>query len=482
MEARQGMRPRPPRREIELEAPAERAPSDEPPPDVDVDPAIRRGAQPVTAGIPDPGTPAATQQQPVANTTAATAAAGAALPFRGTYASAAGFGDKDSSLWANGHTGIDYSLPLGTDVLSMDNDGIVTAVGNDGGYGLRIVVSYPWGDVILGHLNSAGVREGERVSKGQIIGKSGRSGKSTGPHLHVEVRKDGVAVDPQRFMGGQAMPRAAAAPGTPGAPTEKLDHSPTLTGQQRIPGNVPEDVSRNYPDVTRSDQPNPLAAWPLENLLKGARTPEDKATPESDRLASRPFAGLQTGDMTPAEGRYYFPWEDASRGGMEQTRYNLMTGMGVNPDSGNPWASFLEKQIDPLYYSQGVMSTLGGANAPWDENAKRNMAMDVGGLLRQGRTSAITDMPETLRRLVGVTKQSFDEKDEGPLAMLATRLAEGGGTQAAALLARLLAPGVSPFLENYVTPTMERKLKAWRQQAPANPNMTPLEFLTRGWA
>ncbi len=92
----------------------------------------------------------------------------------------------------HGHNGIDFGgLPPGTPVLASA-DGIVIAArtsGYNGGYGLYIVVSHSNGtQTLYGHLLSVNVSSGERVDQGQIIGKLGNSGKSTGPHLHFEVR------------------------------------------------------------------------------------------------------------------------------------------------------------------------------------------------------------------------------------------------------------------------------------------------------
>lgn len=98
------------------------------------------------------------------------------------------------------HDGIDIAMPYGTPIRAAF-DGIVETSGNMGGYGKAIVINHDKGyATVYGHNSRNLVGEGEKVSKGQIIGFSGNSGRSTGPHLHFEVRSDGKAVDPQSLL------------------------------------------------------------------------------------------------------------------------------------------------------------------------------------------------------------------------------------------------------------------------------------------
>jgi len=88
-----------------------------------------------------------------------------------------------------GHNGIDYAVPIGTPVLAA-HSGRCT-VGNDlAGYGIFIRITSFDDDMqtLYGHLNATLVVQGERVERGQIIGNSGDTGNSTGPHLHWGLR------------------------------------------------------------------------------------------------------------------------------------------------------------------------------------------------------------------------------------------------------------------------------------------------------
>jgi len=98
------------------------------------------------------------------------------------------------------HTGIDIAAPKGTPVKAAA-DGIIKRVRYSGGYGRLIIVQHEKDLVTYyGHLSAYRVRTGQRVSKGDIIGLVGSSGRSTGPHLHFEVRRGGQPLNPNSFI------------------------------------------------------------------------------------------------------------------------------------------------------------------------------------------------------------------------------------------------------------------------------------------
>jgi murein DD-endopeptidase MepM/ murein hydrolase activator NlpD len=91
-----------------------------------------------------------------------------------------------------GHTGMDITAPA---------DGIVIYVGRRGGYGKTVVVDHGFGlQTHYAHLSDYRVRVGQRVRRGEVIALMGSTGKSTGPHLHYEVRRNGQPLDPARFI------------------------------------------------------------------------------------------------------------------------------------------------------------------------------------------------------------------------------------------------------------------------------------------
>jgi murein DD-endopeptidase MepM/ murein hydrolase activator NlpD len=98
------------------------------------------------------------------------------------------------------HTGLDLHGETG-DSVRATGDGTVTAAGWNGGYGRTVDIDHHNGvSTRYAHLSSIDVRVGQSVKSGQILGKLGSTGRSTGPHLHYETRLKGEAVDPQKFL------------------------------------------------------------------------------------------------------------------------------------------------------------------------------------------------------------------------------------------------------------------------------------------
>ncbi|NDV88644.1 peptidoglycan DD-metalloendopeptidase family protein [Aurantimonas aggregata] len=98
------------------------------------------------------------------------------------------------------HAGVDYALPQGTPVTASAPGKIVRA-GRAGGYGNMVEIDHDRGITTrYGHLSRISVRVGQEIAKGAPIGAVGSTGRSTGPHLHYEIRRGGNAVDPERFF------------------------------------------------------------------------------------------------------------------------------------------------------------------------------------------------------------------------------------------------------------------------------------------
>ena len=113
-------------------------------------------------------------------------------PFTGDYPITQGYGVVIPNVTYKNrpHSGIDYGCPTGTPILAS-NDGIIKYSAYDPtGYGKYIIIQHEDGNATLyGHLSSRAVIENARISQGDIIGYSGQTGYSTGPHLHFEARK-----------------------------------------------------------------------------------------------------------------------------------------------------------------------------------------------------------------------------------------------------------------------------------------------------
>lgn len=135
-----------------------------------------------------------------ANPVSSTNAVSFQMPVSGRVSS--GFGTRFHPVdhKTKFHAGMDIAVAKGTPVGAAA-DGEIAFAGWKGGYGNLVIIRHPDGrESRYGHLDKINVAVGERVSAGQNIANSGSTGKSTGPHLHFEIREDGVAVDPRKVL------------------------------------------------------------------------------------------------------------------------------------------------------------------------------------------------------------------------------------------------------------------------------------------
>ncbi len=99
------------------------------------------------------------------------------------------------------HEGVDFSVPVGTNVFSAGQGKVIEADVSKWGYGKSLTIDHGFGfKTTYSHLNQFKVKVGDVVKRGQLIAKSGNSGKSTAPHLHYEVHKSNIAINPIHFF------------------------------------------------------------------------------------------------------------------------------------------------------------------------------------------------------------------------------------------------------------------------------------------
>lgn len=116
------------------------------------------------------------------------------MPARGALTS--GFGTR----WGRPHEGIDIAAPIGTPVYASDG-GVVTWVGARGNFGNLIIIDHGGRqETYYAHLSKYFVEKGDKVYKGQKIGAVGSTGRTTGPNLHFEIRKNGIPVNPSKYV------------------------------------------------------------------------------------------------------------------------------------------------------------------------------------------------------------------------------------------------------------------------------------------
>lgn len=106
------------------------------------------------------------------------------------------------------HAGLDFAAPQGTPIYATA-DGVVKLSGfSDGGYGNHVIINHGYGyETLYGHMVRIKVRSGRRVKRGEVIGYVGNTGKSTGPHCHYEVHKNGQKLDPVYFFYNDLSPQ-----------------------------------------------------------------------------------------------------------------------------------------------------------------------------------------------------------------------------------------------------------------------------------
>ena len=113
-----------------------------------------------------------------------------------------GFGERLDPFSGEGafHTGVDVASDYGAPVHATA-DGIVTTVENHAGYGRLVIVDHGFGITTwYAHLSAFSTIVGARVKRGEVVGYTGISGRSTGPHVHYEVRMNNAPVNPWRYM------------------------------------------------------------------------------------------------------------------------------------------------------------------------------------------------------------------------------------------------------------------------------------------
>lgn len=114
---------------------------------------------------------------------------------------ASGFGYRIDPIYHTRrmHSGMDFSAPIGTDIYAT-GDGVVTFAGWKQGYGKTVVIDHGFDyQTLYGHMHDIKVRQNQKVSRAEVIGYVGNSGKSTGPHLHYEVLFKDKRVDPLNY-------------------------------------------------------------------------------------------------------------------------------------------------------------------------------------------------------------------------------------------------------------------------------------------
>ena len=127
------------------------------------------------------------------------ASGGWVKPFRGSYRSNSPYGRRGGRL----HAGMDFPTPSGTPMVAV-SDGAIVGRTSGGPAGNKLSLATDMAGIVAGyhHLSRFVARMGQKVSKGDVIGYSGNTGRSTGPHLHFSIKRDGSYVNPAPYLSG----------------------------------------------------------------------------------------------------------------------------------------------------------------------------------------------------------------------------------------------------------------------------------------
>lgn len=122
------------------------------------------------------------------------------IPLQGRISDGFGYREDPFTKEQQFHSGIDIAAPYGGDVRAA-GAGKVVFVGRKGGYGKLVVIDHGYGiTTYYGHASKLLVKEGQQVGKGEVIAKVGSTGRSTGPHLHFEIRINDVPINPLKYI------------------------------------------------------------------------------------------------------------------------------------------------------------------------------------------------------------------------------------------------------------------------------------------
>ena len=122
-----------------------------------------------------------------------------------------GYGWRMDPIYKTGefHAGLDFTANIGTEIYATGDGVVTTADAVMQGYGNHVVINHGFGyQTLYGHMSKMKVRPGQKVKRGELIGWVGNTGRSTGPHVHYEVIKNGEKVNPINFFFNDLSPAA----------------------------------------------------------------------------------------------------------------------------------------------------------------------------------------------------------------------------------------------------------------------------------
>ena len=178
-------------------------------------------------------------------------------PFQTPQPRTQGFGERPefyAQFGLKAHQGVDWGCPVGTPIVAVADGAVAKAENDPAGFGLHVKIDHAFGNTTYAHLSEIRVNVGQPISEGQVIGLSGNTGTSSGPHLHFHVRvapwddQNGYfgCTDPELYLDSDAVVRADAAPqvapqvaapqpvAAPQLPSAKVGNIPSVFTHQNL--------------------------------------------------------------------------------------------------------------------------------------------------------------------------------------------------------------------------------------------------------
>lgn len=263
---------------------------------------------------------------------------GLAVPVSGTVTS--GFGPRMHPILkqVRNHDGIDWGAPIGTPVQAAA-DGVVVQMGDGGAYGNVIYLDHPGGrQTRYAHLDAfrEGLKIGAAVKTGELIGYVGSTGRSTGPHLHFELRIDGKAVDP---MGSGTMGGAIDALVARIVDVESAGRADAANSRSTALG-LGQFIEGTWLRMMQTYRPDLVASLGREELL-ALRTNPDMSREMIANLARENEAYLRERGLEATAGRLYLAHFLGSEGAAVALRADpsasVLDVMGAGVVNANPF-------------------------------------------------------------------------------------------------------------------------------------------------
>lgn len=226
-----------------------------------------------------------------------------------------------------------------------------------------------------------------------------------------------------------------------------------------------------------------VPAGPQPSPLSSAQPGRGKPAEFRDLLGSgiiaRPLGSVPNEQLSPLEAQGYFPFSDPSMGGPGQAAFNLITGMGMKPNLGNPWVNFLMGKVGPMWDQYQLDQELKGniPNTALDENAASAAQQTIQGALQSGHTQLVNPL-EMVQRLRDLATGEVGEDPNGARWGLQAQLQNPASARA--ILEKVLSLASNPFLKQYLGPALDQREMLLRQKLPQDPNLNPFSFLSGG--